>query len=114
MGRGVLAELLALLRPTVDSGSEGWCVDLGVWEEAFEFCWFGASASQVRLETSESKKAALSRSMVTESRLPLRRSQKRARGVAELERDHRRVAAVVCARYHCERRRGCSQLSSAR
>ncbi len=38
MGRRVLAELLALLRPAVDTGSESWCVDLGMWEEAFEFC----------------------------------------------------------------------------
>ncbi len=76
MGLGVLAELLALLRPAVDSGLESWCVDLGMWEEAFEFCWFGASASQGRLETLESKKAALSRTMVTESRFPFRSTSK--------------------------------------
>ncbi len=72
MGRRVLAELFALLRPAVDSGSESWRVDLGRWEEAFEFCWFGAPASQGRLKTSESKKAAKGRSMVTEFRFPFR------------------------------------------
>ncbi len=56
MGRGVLAELLALLRPAVDSGSESWCVDFGMWEEAFEFCWFGASASQGRLKHQSPKR----------------------------------------------------------
>ncbi len=69
----MLADPLALLWPAGDSGSEDWRVDLWRWagvgtrpcedfacrsKEACKVCWFGASASQDRLETSESKKCS--------------------------------------------------------